>query len=195
MELRKPKNHDHLVWKELGREKLFDGPIFDLYSVTRESPSGLRGNFILIDSPDWVNVVALVKDDTGRDAFLMVRQFRQGARTVTLEFPGGVIDPGETPEQAARRELREETGYDAGRLTLAGKISPNPAIQDNWAYTYIAEDLTFAGAQELDEHELMDYEIVPVEEAEEAMGAGPHVHAIMVVAMCFYRKWKERGAG
>ena len=194
----KPDNlpkHEHLIWKEESREKVFDGPIFDLYRSERISPEGKRGSFILLDSPDWVNVVPIVKDEEGNDAFVMVRQYRQGAQMITVEFPGGVVDPGETPAEAALRELKEETGYSAGKLTLAGKISPNPAYQDNWSYTYIAEDLSEAGPQNLDEHELVEYETVPVKDVEREMGSGHHIHAIMMVAMAFYEKWKNGKLG
>ena len=85
--------------------------IFKAVEVDRISPEGKKGTFVLLDSPDWVNVVAVVKDENDRDCFLMVRQFRHGSATITMEFPAGLVDKDENPASAAARELLEETGY------------------------------------------------------------------------------------
>ncbi len=184
-------SHKHLVWKEISRETVFQTPIFDLVRIHRESMNGKQGSFYLIQSPDWVNVVSILKNKEGVDCFLMVRQYRQGGQCLTLEFPGGLIDPGETPLEAARRELREETGYEADHLEFLGKINPNPAIMSNWCSTFLAQGLHKTSVQDLDEHEIVDYELIPVEELERDMGTGIHIHAIMVVALFWYQKWKR----
>jgi ADP-ribose pyrophosphatase len=188
--LKIPDKFRHLAWRDLARARVLETGIFDIYRVEREAADGRRGSFVVIDSPDWVNVVPLLADERGRDCFLMVWQYRQGSRSITLEFPGGLIDPGEQAEQAARRELLEETGYRAGKVSLLGRINPNPAFMSNWCSTYLAEGLEKVAAQELDRNELVDFELVPVEEVERDMGSGIHLHAIMVVALFWYRKWK-----
>ena len=94
------------------------------------SARGARGEFLVLEAPDWVNVVAVTRSGDGEDCFLMVRQFRHGAQMITTEFPAGLIEPGEDPLAAARRELEEETGYRAGKMTLIGKVSPNPGLHD-----------------------------------------------------------------
>ena len=193
--MKKKDGHDHLTWTEVSRRKAYETPIFDLYEIERKSSSGRTGRFVVVDSPDWVNVVALAKDDTGRDCFLMVRQYRQGGRCLSLEFPGGLVDPGETPERAAARELREETGYEAGSLVYAGWINPNPAFMTNRCSTFIAHDLRRTSEQDLDENEIVDLELVPVAELERDMGTGIHTHAIMVVALFWYEKWKKGETG
>jgi len=87
-----------------------------------------------------------------------VRQYRHGTQCVTLEIPGGLLEPGDTPETAAIRELYEETGYKAWGLINLGNVHPNPAIQNNRCYTYLAKDVFPCGGQNQDEKE--DIEVV-----------------------------------
>jgi 8-oxo-dGTP pyrophosphatase MutT (NUDIX family) len=191
----KNDKHEHLMWTEISRRRVYETPIFDVYKVDRRSAAGKNASFILAESGDWVNVVPLLKNDAGEDCFLMVRQYRQGSRCLTLEFPGGLVDPGETAAEAARRELREETGYEAEAFIFGGKISPNPAFMTNWCSTFIATGLRKTSEQNLDENELVDYELVPVAGLERDMGTGIHIHAIMVVALFWYERWKKGPGG
>ncbi|TFG62078.1 MAG: NUDIX hydrolase [Spirochaetales bacterium] len=182
---------EHLHWKEISREKILSCNIFEIYNTTSVTDGGLSSTFTIIHPPDWANVVPITRDEKGRECFLMVHQYRQGSQSVTMEFPGGVLEESEKPEDGARRELLEETGHIAGKFHFAGRINPNPAIMDNWCYTYIAEDLQKAGSQQLDAMELVDGELIPVEEVEKNMGEGPLFNAIIVAAFMWYEKWKR----
>jgi len=88
------------------REAVFTSPWFQV--LAESTPGGGPPHYV-IQGLDFVVIVAL----TRQDQLLLVRQFRRAAGAITLELPAGHIDPGETPEQAARRELAEETGYEA----------------------------------------------------------------------------------
>lgn len=184
------KNNQHLIWNELGRKKILDTKVFQVFEVERTSAQGKQTQFVVIHSPNWVNVVPVVTDTNGRECFLMVHQYRQAGKCLTIEFPGGVLDPGETPEEGAVRELLEETGYQAEKLHFAGKVMANPAIMDNWVYTYIAEDLHHVDGQNLDEFEEVDFELVPIDEVQTKMGSGPYSHVVMMAALDWYNRWK-----
>ena len=108
-------------WEVLGSYQAADYVIFKARIDTLRSPRGAQGDFIILECPEWVNVVALTED---RQA-IMVRQFRHGVRCAGLEFPGGMVDPGESPLAAARRELLEETGYEASEWRELGFVHPD----------------------------------------------------------------------
>ncbi len=187
-----PDREEHLQWTEISRRRIFDGRIFDLHEVGRRAQDGREGTFVLVESPDWANVVAPVHDDAGTLCFIMVRQFRQGSQSVTMEFPGGIVDEQEDPATAAWRELVEETGYVPERLELIGEVNPNPAFMSNTAYTYLAHGARLREDRSLDPNEIMDTHLVPVKDILHAHREEFHVHAIMVSAIFWYEQWLER---
>src|SRR3954449_6816360 len=134
-------------WQLLSSELAHHFRIFDLRFEQRVSPRTAKTlQAVVLETSDWVNVIGL----TPAQEVVLIRQFRFGTQEVTLEIPGGLIDPVETALQAARRELREETGYEAARWTALGSIAPNPAFLRNRLYTFLAEDCVLVGAQEQD---------------------------------------------
>jgi 8-oxo-dGTP pyrophosphatase MutT (NUDIX family) len=118
--------------------------------------------------------------------FVMVRQWRHGARELSLEFPGGVFERGENAETAAARELKEETGYSAGKIQKLAVFSPNPAIMSNRVHFFLATDLSSPVGQQLDEDEYVETETIAVEEVLRGMGKPPYIHALMGTAMALY---------
>ncbi len=176
-----------LRWDELSRRRIASCAIFDLYSSLRAAGDGRRGEFVVLDAPDWVNVLPLVKTPEG-PAFIMVRQYRHGAAMITTEFPAGAVEQGEDPADAASRELREETGYRAGKLTLLGRVQPNPAFMGNWCHTWLAEDLSLEGEARPDAMESLEALTVPVAEVNARMGTGEYVNSLAVVALSLYNR-------
>ena len=179
----------HLIWTEKSRKILGEYGIFTVYGAERTAIENLSGRFVLVESPDWVTVVPVLA--TAEESFLMVRQFRHGSASITVEFPAGVVHPGEPPEQAARRELLEETGYDPGSLLHIGTVNPNPAFMTNSVHTYVALDLVKVQHPTLDEHELLDVETVSAQQVYKEMGRGIFGHGIMVIALSWYLRWKK----
>lgn len=163
---------DHLKWKTNKEETLIKCKIFNLIRSSRESAHGKTGDFFILSLPRWASVIPVLKNKEGIDSFLMVKQFRHGIQKVIYEFPAGIVEAGEQPEYAASRELLEETGYEAGKLTLIGKIHPCPAFMTNTSYTFFAQDLKYKGAQELDSHEMVDTVILPVKDVENCINNG-----------------------
>jgi ADP-ribose pyrophosphatase len=178
----------HLHWVEQSRRIAARSPLFDLAVARRTSPSGKSGDFWILQAPDWVNVVPVLPHPGGGEDLVMVRQYRHGAEMLTLEFPAGLIKPGEDPALSAARELSEETGYRAGRMTLLATVMPNPAFMSNRCFTFLAEELVREGEQHLDELEELDALVVPGSELEERMATGELVNSLTCLAWAFYRR-------
>jgi ADP-ribose pyrophosphatase len=138
-------------------EMLLETPIFKLRRDRSVNPrSGHAGAYYVLESPDWVNMIALT--DGGQ--LILVRQFRHGSAQLELELPAGLVEAGEAPEAAAARELLEETGHRAGRVSVLGHVDPNPAYQQNRCYHILLEDCQKVAEPDLDAGEDIDIELV-----------------------------------
>jgi 8-oxo-dGTP pyrophosphatase MutT (NUDIX family) len=172
-------------WEYTGREITADARIFTLYRETAVSPrTGKSREIAHIASPEWVNVVPI----TTAGEVLLVRQWRHGRRTFTLEIPGGLVDPGEDPSAASAREVREETGYSGGDPQRLGVVTPNPAFMNNRCYTYLIEECRPVGELELDPGE--DLEVVPTPLVNIAglIAGGEIDHALVICGFWWLRQ-------
>ena len=133
----------------------------------------------VLETPDWANVVALTPERN----LVVVRQYRFGSGAVTTEIPGGVLDPGEDHERAARRELREEAGYTSEDWSYLGSVEPNPAVFDNLCHHWLARDARPTHEQELDPGEDIAVDTLSLEEVRRRIGAGEIRHALVLTAL------------
>lgn len=145
-----------LMEKTLSSEKIFDGHIVHIRRDTVLLPDGAQATREVVDHSGGVCVLAL--DGEGRA--LLVSQFRYPYKKVLREIPAGKLEYGEDPEEAARRELAEETGATAGEFRPLGELYPSPGYCGEIIRMYLARELTF-GQMHLDEDEFLNVERVP----------------------------------
>jgi ADP-ribose pyrophosphatase len=134
---------------------------------------------LVLESVDWVNVVALTSDRSS----VMIRQYRFGVGYTTLETPGGMVDPGENSKQAAERELLEETGYTSNDWTYLGAVEPNPAFHNHLCHHWLAEDVIQSELQNLGDGEMIRVELMSVEGVRSAVQRGELKHALALSAL------------
>lgn len=158
-----------------------EGADFKVFAVQRVvyAKDPLPHDVFVFTCSDWCNVIA----ETDAGEIVLVWQYRFGSDAMSLEVPGGVIDPGETPEEAARRELREETGYEAATFELVSVVEPNPALQGNRCFTFLARGAREVAATAFDELEDLETTLVRPEELGALIDDGVVTHALVVVAL------------
>ncbi|MBX2905242.1 MAG: NUDIX hydrolase [Taibaiella sp.] len=153
-------------WKILSSTYIHSGPWATLRRDRCEMPDGkIVPDYYVLEYPNWVNIAAFTEDNK----VLMVKQYRHAAGIISTEVPGGVIDPGEQPIDAARRELMEETGYQFDDIELMATVYPNPATANNVTYLYLARGGRKVAEQNLDENEQLTVHALTIPEVKQLL--------------------------
>jgi ADP-ribose pyrophosphatase len=167
-------------WKRLGSEKLLENPYFALRSDRLRLPDGgIKDPYYVIERPDAAIVFPLTADGD----VVLVRQYRPPIDMMELGLPAGLVEEGEGPEEAARRELAEETGYTGSEWEPLGSVASSPGLKDNWAYLFLARDVEETAAPDPDEHEVVEVVVVPVDKLRDLVHSGEIVSSSGVAAV------------
>ena len=166
-------------WNRVRARRLQDCRVFRLDEVQFQR-NGIEtpDPFYVVSAPDWINVIPLLDDDR----VVMIRQYRFGTESETLEIPGGMCDPGENALAAAHRELLEETGFSASSVTPLGAVHPNPAIQNNRCHTFLATGLSREAEPQPDTNEGFEERLVPLADIPGLIAGGEITHSLVVAA-------------
>ena len=166
-------------WKRLASELVAENGIFRLRRDRVVHPAtSFELDAYVLECSDWINVIPLTDDRR----VVLVKQFRFGVEGFTLEIPGGMCEGDEPPIDAARRELGEETGYDARELVPLGWVHPNPAVQTNRCHSFLALGAYPAGDPRPDEDEAFEVSTVPLDRIPLLIRDGTITHSLVIAA-------------
>jgi len=145
-----------MPWNTIKSEKKADFPLFIVYQDIVELPNKLKLDYYCVDKIPVVVVLPIISDK-----IVMVKQYRYPIRSESLEIPAGHLWPDEYPKECAIRELKEETGFTAGKMEKILKYHPSTEYSTQVYHIFVAEDLK-EGETAREKYELIDMEILSV---------------------------------
>ncbi len=169
-----------LTWKTLSSNYIYKDQWFIARADSCALPNGkIIEPYYVLEFPNWCNVVVVTEDDK----ILMVRQYRHAINQTTIELPGGVIDKNEDPQNAAIREVLEETGYTISQIHLLYSTAPNPATNNNMAYFFLAKANKNLNRQNTDPFEDIDVLLIDKNEVLEMIHKSQIIHGVQIGAI------------
>lgn len=174
---------NQLKWETLSTKYIIKEPWATMRKDTCRMPNGtIVDDYYVLEYSDWANAVAITEDNE----ILLIKQYRHAADVVLLEIPGGVIDAGEDPKTAIKRELLEETGYLFEDIEQISMMYPNPSTGTNICHGFLARSGKLVQGQKLDEHEEIIVEKVSIKEVKQLLldnkfGQALHISALFYV--------------
>lgn len=174
-------------WTVLESEYLIRRPWLTARRDHVRLPGGAENKeYYVLEYPDWVNVTALTEDGK----FIMERQYRHGLRQTCYEICAGVCEEGETPMEAARRELHEETGYGGGEWTHLMSVSPNASSTNNLCHCFVAHGVRRMSAPHREATEDISVHLLTADEVRGLLQRGEIRQALMLAPL--WRYFAER---
>ena len=176
-------------WRVLKSEYLFRRPWLTARRDEVELPDGrVNPEYYVVEYPDWVNVIAITR--TGE--IVLERQYRHGLGKTCYELPCGVIEDGEKPLEAAKRELLEETGYAGGVWQEWLTLSPNASANNNLVHCFLARDVEKVAEQSLDPNEDIAVSLHSEGFVRELLADGQIMQALMAAPMWKYFYFRDK---
>ncbi len=187
-------NARELKWKMLSSRYVYDDRWFKARADSCEFPDGrIIEPYYVVELPDWCNTIVVTKEER----IILVKQYRYPVDQVTYELPGGVIEKGESPIDAARREMEEETGFTSTDISFLMKLAPNPAINNNTAYFFLAKNAVPTLSQNQDAFEDIDrvsfskeeiWQLLQENKLQHGVQVGPLYQALLALGWLTFRK-------
>ena len=183
---------DNGAWERLSSETLLETSYFNLRSDRLRLPDGsVKDPYYVLERPD----AAIIFPVTPEGEVVLVRQYRPPLERLELGLPAGLVEEGEEPEAAARRELSEETGFSGGEWEPLGSLASSPSLKDNWAYLFLARGVRETAPPDPDEHETIEVVCVPLEKIFGLIRGGEIVSSSGVAAAMLALGRLEKGTG
>ncbi|MGC9323686.1 MAG: NUDIX hydrolase [Desulfomonilia bacterium] len=170
-------------WNHLDTRTIFTNRIVSLRQDTYHFlPNDIIKDFTVFEFGDWVNIIPM----TSRGEVVLIRQYRHGVMRETIEIPGGLVSEGDAdPAEAALREMEEETGYFSTDVIHIGTVEPNPAIQTNRCFTFLARNVHQRSPQMLDATEAIHVDLVGKDTVYSMIRSGEITHGLVVAAFAY----------
>ena len=179
--------------KVLSSRVSYEGPLFRVVTDELREPTGKKVTRDIIRHNGSVVILALEKSKSKKDPLVLIeRQFRHAAQQYLYEVPAGTIDPGEDHLEAAKRELLEETGYQARKWTNLLQYFASPGFLGEWMQVFLAEDLT-PGPASPEEDESLELQFIPLSELLRLIGAGKIRDGKTIISASYYALYLRRG--
>lgn len=170
-------------WEILDSKYIIKRPWLTARRDTVRLPNGtIHPEFYILEYPTWINVIAITKEGK----FVMVEQYRHGLQDIFTELVAGVVEDGELPLEAARRELLEESGYGNGNWELFTVLSQNPSATTNLSYSFLATDVELISDQLLDETEDIAVKLLTEAEVKQLLISDTMKQSLMAAALWKY---------
>jgi ADP-ribose pyrophosphatase len=165
-------------WKVNSVKKVYSNELIELYEDTLDL-KGEEKIYIRGIRKDYSTIVPFIS----KDEILMIKSYRHLVDSIQIEVPSGYIDEGETPKEAAIRELREETGYAAKDIVSIGHYTLDYSMFEQRGNLFVAYGMVKEGLQSLGIMEKIDIEIITIKEIKQLLFEGKILNAASVVAL------------